>query len=140
MTEETFGPVIAIQKVESEAEAITLANDSEFGLSASVWSKDKDGAMNIARRIEAGAVCINDHMVHMLIPEVAMGGIKQSGIGKRNGAEGIRKYCNEQTIVVDRLGTKKEMHWYPGKRGRTKFYRRLLNVLYRSGIRNKFFG
>jgi acyl-CoA reductase-like NAD-dependent aldehyde dehydrogenase len=140
MQEETFGPVIAIQKVSGEAQAVELANDSVFGLSASVWSKDKDGAMNIARRIEAGAVCVNDHMIHMMIPEVSMGGTKQSGIGKRHGAEGIRKYCSEQTIVVDRFGLDKEILWFPSFGGRKKAYRRLVNLLYRSGWRNKLFG
>lgn len=140
MTEETFGPVIAIQKVEDESEALTLCNDSRYGLSASVWSRDKAGAVNIARRIEAGAVCVNDHMVHMMIPEVSMGGIKESGIGKRHGAEGIRKYCHEQTIVVDRFGLKSEVIWYPSPKNRAKLFRRLLNLLFRSGLKNKLFG
>ena len=111
-----------------------------FGLSASVWSRDKQGATNIARRIEAGAVCVNDHMVHMLIPEVPMGGVKESGIGRRHGAEGIRKYCDQQTLVVDRFGLRNEPIWYPAPRGRERIFRRMLNVLYRSGWRNKLFG
>ncbi len=140
MREETFGPVIAIQKVKDENEAIERANDSNFGLSASVWSKDKVGAMNIARRIEAGAVCVNDHMIHMMIPEVSMGGIKESGMGHRHGAEGIRKFCQEQTLVIDRFGMKKEALWYPGMKNRARIFRRLLNVLFRSGLRNKLWG
>jgi acyl-CoA reductase-like NAD-dependent aldehyde dehydrogenase len=140
MREETFGPVIAIQKVKDENEAIERSNDSNFGLSASVWSKDKIGAMNIARRVEAGAVCVNDHMIHMMIPEVSMGGVKDSGIGHRHGAEGIRKFCEEQTLVIDRFGLKKEALWYPGMKNRARVFRRLLNVLFRSGLRNKFFG
>jgi acyl-CoA reductase-like NAD-dependent aldehyde dehydrogenase len=140
MREETFGPVIAIQKVKDESEALERANDSNFGLSASVWSKDKEGAMNIARRVEAGAVCINDHMIHMMIPEVSMGGIKESGVGHRHGAEGIRKFCQEQTLVIDRFGLKKEALWYPGFKNRARVFRRLLNLLFRSGLRNKFYG
>ncbi len=140
MREETFGPVLCVQSVSDEAEAIRLANDSPFGLSASVWSRDKQGATNIARRIEAGAVCVNDHMVHMLIPEVPMGGVKESGIGRRHGAEGIRKYCDQQTLVVDRFGLRSEPIWYPAPRGRERIFRRMLNVLYRSGWRNKLFG
>jgi acyl-CoA reductase-like NAD-dependent aldehyde dehydrogenase len=140
MRDETFGPVIAIQKVKDESEAIELANDSNFGLSASVWSKDREGAMNIARRVEAGAVCVNDHMIHMMIPEVSMGGIKESGVGHRHGSEGIRKFCEEQTLVIDRFGLKKEALWYPGFKNRAKFFRRALNLLFRSGLRNKFYG
>jgi acyl-CoA reductase-like NAD-dependent aldehyde dehydrogenase len=139
MTEETFGPVIAIQKVDGEAEAIRLANDSRYGLSASVWSKDTAGAMNIARRLQAGGVCVNDHMIHMMIPEVAMGGVKESGVGMRHGPGGIRKYCCEQTIVVDRFGLAREPVWYPTPAGRAHLYRRALNVLFRSGLRNKLF-
>lgn len=140
MREETFGPVIAIQKVKDESEAIERANDSNFGLSASVWSKDKVGAMNIARRVEAGAVCVNDHMIHMMIPEVSMGGIKESGIGHRHGEEGIRKFCDEQTLVIDRFGMKKEALWYPGFKNRARVMRRAINILFRSGLRNKFYG
>jgi acyl-CoA reductase-like NAD-dependent aldehyde dehydrogenase len=131
MREETFGPVIAIQKVRGEDEALRLANDSPYGLSASVWSKDAVGAMNIARRIDAGAVCINDHMIHMMIPEVAMGGVKNSGIGKRHGPDGIRKYCHEQTIVVDRFGLAKDPFWFPRWKDPAATYRRLLRLLYR---------
>jgi acyl-CoA reductase-like NAD-dependent aldehyde dehydrogenase len=131
MREETFGPVVAIQKVRGEDEAIRLANDSPYGLSASVWSKDTAGAMNIARRIEAGGVCVNDHMIHMMIPEVAMGGVKDSGIGKRHGPGGIRKYCHEQTIVVDRLGLRRDPIWFPRWKNPAATYRRLLRLLYR---------
>ena len=137
MRDETFGPVIAIQKVKDEAEALRLANDSSYGLSASVWSKDKVGAMNIARRIEAGAVCVNDHMIHMMIPEVPMGGTKESGLGRRHGREGIVKFCEQQTIVVDRFGGAKELFWYPSSPKLKGFVTRALNVLFRSGWRGK---
>ncbi len=132
MREETFGPVIAIQKVKDDAEALRLANDSRYGLSASVWSRDKRGAMNIARRIEAGAVCVNDHMVHMLIPEIPMGGIKESGIGRRHGAEGITKYCVQQSIIIDRFGLRGEVFWYPGMKNAAGRFSRVLNLLFRS--------
>jgi delta 1-pyrroline-5-carboxylate dehydrogenase len=137
MRDETFGPVIAIQKVRDEAEALKLANDSCYGLSASVWSKDKAGAMNIARRIEAGAVCVNDHMVHMMIPEVPMGGVKESGLGRRHGREGITKFCEQQTIVVDRFGGAKELFWYPSSPKLKGSSRARSNVLFRSGLAGK---
>ena len=140
MRDETFGPVIAIQKVKNEAEALALANDSRYGLSASVWSKDKAGAMNIARRIEAGAVCVNDHMIHMMIPEVPMGGVKESGLGRRHGREGITRFCDQQTIVVDRFGGAKELFWYPSSPKLEGLLRRVIVVLFRSGWRNKLAG
>ncbi len=140
MRDETFGPVIAVRKVKNDAEALALANDSRYGLSASVWSRDKAGATNIARRIEAGGVCVNDHMIHMLIPEVPMGGVKESGLGRRHGAEGITKYCHQQTIVVDRFGTSKEPTWYPLPKGIKGMLRRGLNLIYRSGWKNRLLG
>ena len=140
MHEETFGPVIAIQKVANDTEALELANDSRFGLSASVWSRDKAGAMNMGRKIEAGAVCVNDHMIHMMIPEISMGGVKESGIGHRHGPGGIRKYCHEQSIVVDRFGMSKEPLWYPAPKGLAGFYSKALNLLFRSGWKNKLLG
>jgi acyl-CoA reductase-like NAD-dependent aldehyde dehydrogenase len=137
MRDETFGPVIAIQKVKDEAEALRLANDSSYGLSASVWSMDKAGAMNIARRIEAGAVCVNDHMVHGMILEVPMGGTKESGLGRRHGREGITKFCEQQTIVIDRFGGAKELFWYPSSPKLKGMIMRALNLLFHSSWRRK---
>ena len=77
MREETFGPVLPVMKVSDAEEAIRLANDSPYGLTASVWSKNKEKARVLARRIQAGAVCINDHMVNYAITEAPMGGVSQ---------------------------------------------------------------
>ncbi len=139
MREETFGPVIAVQKVRDEAEAIRLANDSSYGLSASVWSRDTAGAMNLARRIEAGAVCINDHMIHMMIPEVPMGGVKHSGLGRRHGIEGLVRFCEQQTIVADRFGLKREAFWYPTPAWLPQMLPRALDLLFHSSWRRKLF-
>jgi len=94
MTEETFGPTLPIMKVASVAEAIRLANDSSYGLSASVFSKDVERARDIAVQLDCGAVNINDVVANLMCTTAPMGGWKASGIGARFGeADGMRKFC-----------------------------------------------
>jgi acyl-CoA reductase-like NAD-dependent aldehyde dehydrogenase len=103
MTEETFGPTLPIMKVGSVDEAVRLANDSEFGLSASVFSRDVDRAKEVALRLDCGAVNINDVITNLMCTTAPMGGWKTSGIGARfGGAEGLRKYCRVETVVGPR--------------------------------------
>ncbi|WP_339381074.1 aldehyde dehydrogenase family protein, partial [Nocardia jejuensis] len=115
MTEETFGPTLPVMKVANEAEAIALANDSIYGLSASVWSADKDRAERVARQLNAGAVNINDVFANMFSFALPMGGWGQSGTGARwGGANGVRKYCKQQAITRPILPTQtKEPLWFP---------------------------
>jgi len=140
MTEETFGPVIPIMKVSDAEEAIRLANDSRYGLDGSVFTADRERGRLIAERIEAGAVCVNDGLVNFVITEAPMGGVKQSGIGRRHGVEGIRKYCRQKTIVIDRFGMKSEPNWFPASKLKTQAVRSALRLFYRSGWSNKLFG
>jgi acyl-CoA reductase-like NAD-dependent aldehyde dehydrogenase len=100
MTEETFGPTLPIMKVATVDEAIRLANDSEYGLSASVFSRDVDRAKDIALQLDCGAVNINDVIANLMCTTAPMGGWKASGIGARfGGADGLRKYCRVETVV-----------------------------------------
>ena len=140
MREETFGPVIAVQKVQDVEEAVRLANDSPYGLDASIFTKDTEKGRVIARRIESGAVCVNDCIVNFAVTDVPMGGIKESGLGRRHGPDGIRKFCHQQTVVVDRFGLKSEFNWFPGSAGKTKAVRRVMNLLFRRDWRKKLFG
>ena len=116
--EETFGPTLPVIKVADEAEAIRLANDSDFALSASVWTKDVDKGLRVARQIEAGAVNVNDVMANAFCVAVPMGGWKDSGIGARfGGSAGILKYCRHQAITAPRLpAPSNEIMWYPSTR------------------------
>jgi len=139
MTDETFGPVIPIMKVRDAEEALRLANDSRYGLTASVWTKDGQQARVLARRLEAGSVCINDCMTNFAVMEAPMGGVKESGLGARHGAQGIRKFCRQQTVVIDRFNSNTEINWYPTSPRKAKLFRWALN-LYRSGWRNKLRG
>lgn len=103
MTEETFGPTLPIMKVASVEEAIRLANDTDYGLSASVFSRDIGRAKDIAVQLDCGAVNVNDVISNLMCTTAPMGGWKTSGIGARfGGADGIRKFCRQETVVVPR--------------------------------------
>lgn len=137
MAEETFGPVIPIMQVKDPDEAVKMANDSRYGLGASIFTRNKAAAANLAEQIESGAICVNDSLVNFIIPEAPMGGRKESGFGYRHGAEGIRKYCQQKTIVVDRFGLKEEFPWYPASEKKSRQLRHLLNLLCHSGWTHK---
>jgi acyl-CoA reductase-like NAD-dependent aldehyde dehydrogenase len=113
MTEETFGPTLPIMKVADAEEAITRANDSPYGLGASVFTRDRARGEALARRIEAGAVCVNDAALNYLALELPMGGWKESGLGVRHGAAGIRKYTRQQAIMTTRVALRREPHYFP---------------------------
>jgi acyl-CoA reductase-like NAD-dependent aldehyde dehydrogenase len=137
MTEETFGPVIPLIKVRDADEALRLANDSCYGLSASVFSRDPIAAQHIANELQSGSVCINDTLVTFLVADAPMGGRKESGFGYRHGAEGIRKFCQQKTVLIDRFGLKAEFHWYPATAKKARQARHLLNLLCHSGWSHK---
>ncbi len=122
IAEETFGPTLPVVKVADEEEAIRLANDSRYGLSATVWTGDTARGDRIARRLECGAVNINDALTNVFCPTLPMGGWKDSGMGYRSGgASGLIKFCRQQAITAPRIPTQKsEMMWYssPKKQGR----------------------
>jgi acyl-CoA reductase-like NAD-dependent aldehyde dehydrogenase len=103
MTEETFGPTLPIMKVSTVGEAVRLANDSPYGLSASVFSSDLERAKEVAVQIDCGAVNINDVISNLMCTTAPMGGWKTSGMGARfGGAEGLRKYCRQEAVVAPR--------------------------------------
>jgi acyl-CoA reductase-like NAD-dependent aldehyde dehydrogenase len=135
MTEETFGPTLPIMKVGDAEEAVRLANDSPYGLGASVFSKDTARGEAIARRIQAGAANVNDAMINYTVLELPMGGAKASGLGSRHGAGGIRKYCSQQAIVVTRLAMKKEIFMYPYKGRTSRLLARFFKFMYGRGRR-----
>jgi succinate-semialdehyde dehydrogenase/glutarate-semialdehyde dehydrogenase len=100
-SEETFGPVVAVRPFDTDDEAVGLANDSRYGLNASVWSRDTRFAAALARRIEAGTVNVNEaYSAAWGSVDAPMGGVKDSGLGRRHGVEGILKYTDAQTIAV----------------------------------------
>jgi acyl-CoA reductase-like NAD-dependent aldehyde dehydrogenase len=131
MREETFGPTVPIMQVRDAEEAVRLANDTSYGLQASVWTKDAAKGERLARRIEAGSVTVNDAMVNYVALELPMGGWKESGIGTRHGADGIRKYTKKQSVLVTKFAPmKKDLHMLPYSEKRTRLLARLLKLVY----------
>jgi acyl-CoA reductase-like NAD-dependent aldehyde dehydrogenase len=129
MRDETFGPVVGVMRVRDEEEALRLANDTRYGLSGSVFG-ERDHAERVARRVECGAVNVNDVLVNYFASDVPMGGWKESGIGYRHGAGGIRKFCRSESLVITRFAGKREPTWYPYTRGRRGLVSRLGRLIY----------
>ena len=127
MTDETFGPVVGVMKVRDEEEALRMANDTRYGLSGSVFGSRKR-AERVARRVECGAINVNDVMVNYLASDVPMGGWKESGIGFRHGEHGIKKFCRPESIVIQRMAAKRDPLWYPYTPERRNLLRRLSRV------------
>jgi acyl-CoA reductase-like NAD-dependent aldehyde dehydrogenase len=115
MTQETFGPTLPIMKVDDAEQAIALANDSPYGLGAAIYTGDAERGRQLARRLQAGAVCVNDALLNYFAVELPMGGWKASGLGSRHGAAGIRKYCRQQSLLVNRIKLKKDPFMFPYK-------------------------
>ncbi|MBA3262826.1 MAG: aldehyde dehydrogenase family protein [Thermoleophilaceae bacterium] len=136
MREETFGPTLPIMKVADADEGVRLSNDSPYGLQASIWTKDAAKGERLARRIEAGAVTVNDAQINYVALELPMGGWKSSGLGSRHGADGIRKYTKKQAIVITRLAPKRDLHMLPYSAKRTKLIARMLKLVYGRGKRD----
>jgi acyl-CoA reductase-like NAD-dependent aldehyde dehydrogenase len=137
MTEETFGPTLPVMKVADAEEAVRLANESPYGLAASVFTRDTERGEAIARRLEAGAANVNDALVNYTALELPMGGAKASGLGSRHAAGGIRKYCSQQAIVVTpRLAMKREVHMFPYKARTTRMISRVFGLMYGRGKRD----
>lgn len=132
--DETFGPVVTVTRVADEEEAVRRANDSRYGLSASVFGPARR-AERVARRLQAGAVNVNDMIFNMLVPGLPMGGWKESGIGYRNGEYGIRKYCRSSAIVSARMKGRSEPLWYPYTAERHRQAMRLLRLVAARGRR-----
>ena len=137
MREETFGPVMPIMKVGSAFEAVQLANDSEFGLNASVWSSDSRRANDLARQIESGSVCINDAVASYLAIEAPYGGVKKSGIGRRKSHHEIEKFTQPKTVLEDIFGLKREPIWFPYNEAVGKTIDKAFGVLFRRGVGKK---
>jgi acyl-CoA reductase-like NAD-dependent aldehyde dehydrogenase len=112
MREETFGPVLPIMAFDSDEEAVLLANDSEYGLAASVWTRNRERGERLARRIQAGTVMVNDVVSCFGISEAPHGGVKSSGIGRGHGRFGLGEMVRLKYLDSDRMPGMKKVWWY----------------------------
>jgi len=135
LSEETFGPVLVIMPFDSEEEVVRISNDSPFGLSASVWSKDLKRAERVARKLEAGAISINNVMLTEGNPALPFGGTKQSGFGRVKGAEGLLGMTCSKSVLTDKQSTKIEANWYPYTRQKYALFQQFILALSSRGWR-----
>jgi len=134
MTEEIFGPIVPFMRVSSADEAIRLANDSHLGLNAYVFTEDPERGREIAGKIQAGSVMINDVLINAAIGETPFGGIKQSGFGRVRGPEGLRQMCHPKTVCYERFKMPRQHPLaFPYTERTYTFLLRALRSLYRKG-------
>lgn len=131
---ETFGPVVTITPFSTEEEAIQMANDSPYGLSASVWSADIKRAERVARKIVTGNVSINNVLATQANSALPFGGIKDSGFGRYRGAQGLYAFSNVKSILIDRQWGRLEAYWYPYSRAKFNLFSKVFESVFQRGI------
>jgi aldehyde dehydrogenase (NAD+) len=132
--DETFGPVIPLIPFATEADAVRLANDSEYGLSASVWSADMKRCDRVARALVTGNVSVNNVMLTEGNPALPFGGAKSSGFGRYKGEFGFYSFSNIKSVLVDKNSAKIEANWYPLTAAKYTVFARMTAALFRGGI------
>src|SRR5581483_2704197 len=140
MREETFGPLLPITAFDSEEEAVRLANDSEYGLAASVWTRDRNRGEGIARQIRAGTVMINDAVSCFGISEAPHGGVKASGIGRTHGRFGLEEMVWLKYVDSDLLPGTKKPWWYGYGAGLASAVEGFLDFQFARGILRRLRG
>jgi len=137
MKEETFGPVLPIMTFDSLEQAIALANDSVYGLTASVWTRNPEKAARVAEQLEAGTVTINDHMFSATEPRAIWGGIKQTGLGRSHGPYGLLELVNIKYVSADFSGKEDRIWWYPYSLNKYELLQESLNLLHGRRFKEK---
>lgn len=141
MQEEVFGPVMLLCRVRDDEEAVAIANGVSYGLSSSVFSKDRARARRIAERLEAGMTAINDFGgVTYMAQGLTFGGVKASGYGRMNGREGLRSMCNIKAVLDDRFPSHRPNRMFPvGPRDYATFSG-VIDLIYGSGLARRWRG
>jgi acyl-CoA reductase-like NAD-dependent aldehyde dehydrogenase len=140
MREETFGPVLPIAAFETEEDAIRLANDSEFGLAASVWTRDSARGRRVAAKIDAGAVMMNDMVSSFGISEAPHGGVKASGLGRTHGRMGLEEMVRPKYVATDLLPRMKKIWWYGYGGSFPKQMDRFVDALFAGSVTKRLAG
>jgi succinate-semialdehyde dehydrogenase/glutarate-semialdehyde dehydrogenase len=134
MTEETFGPIMPIMTYKDEEEALKLANDSPFGLSASIFTKDIRRGERLARQIQAGSVTVNDCCYSYGLPQVPWGGMKDSGVGVTHSKFGLYEFVQVRHIGSEHLAQMKKPYWYPYSEDAYGALRKATSLMYSDNI------
>jgi acyl-CoA reductase-like NAD-dependent aldehyde dehydrogenase len=111
--EETFGPVLPVTRVRNAEEAVRLANEHQYGLTGSVWTRDVEKGLALASRMECGQVMVNDLVSSVGNPALPFGGVKNSGFGRYHGPEGLLSFTHQKAIMVDKGKLDFEPFWFP---------------------------
>ena len=133
MREESFGPLLPVMAFTDESEALRLANDSEFGLNASVWSSDIELAKRVASQLNVGNWAINDVIKNIGHPGLPFGGVKQSGFGRYHGAEGLRNFTYPVSGLTNRSRLPKEPNWFPYSEQGYQNFKGYMDFVYGTG-------
>ena len=140
MREETFGPVLPVMPFDTDEEAIRLANDSDYGLAASIWTRDRARGESLARRILAGTVMVNDAVACFGISEAPHGGVKASGMGRTHGRFGMEEMVRIKHVDSDRLPGMKKIWWYGYGQGFTRQMEGFLDLMFARGLGQRLRG
>jgi acyl-CoA reductase-like NAD-dependent aldehyde dehydrogenase len=138
---ETFGPVLGVMPVDDMEQALALANDCDLGLTASVWTRSPSQGERLARRIKAGVVTINDHLMTHGLPQTPWGGFKHSGLGRTHGAAGMAEMTQVQCLVHDLMpGIRKNFWWHPHGPQVYQGLRGVIDFLYAESLGQRLWG
>jgi acyl-CoA reductase-like NAD-dependent aldehyde dehydrogenase len=139
--DELFGPVMLLMRFKEDAEAVTIANSVNYGLSSSVFSKNGARARKIAAELEAGMCAINDFGgITYMAQDLTFGGVKASGYGRMNGREGLRSMCNIKAVVDDRLPMHQPNRIFPVAAGDYKRFSGVIDMIYGRGLKQRWRG